>query len=96
MKSEWSINGPIGCVVATARQLFLTILMLTLAASVFAKMYEEPKSFSLKDKSQDQVDRRVLPTINIERLLEEDRANGKNPQARVRSASLSQQMSPSR
>jgi hypothetical protein len=43
-------------------------------------MYEEPRSFSLKDKSQEQAERKILPKIDIERLLVQDRARGKDPQ----------------
>jgi hypothetical protein len=45
----------------------------------FAIAYEQPKSFSLKDNSQDKVDRRVLPKIDIEKLLAEDRVRGRSP-----------------
>jgi hypothetical protein len=64
MRNKWFIAG--------LRELLLAVLVLALAISGFAKMYEEPKSFSLNDKSQDQVDRKVLPKIDIERLLAED------------------------
>jgi hypothetical protein len=43
-------------------------------------MYEEPKSFALKDESQQRVDRKVLPALDVERLRAEDRERGKNPQ----------------
>ena len=42
------------------------------------KMYEEPRSFKLQDKSQEQLDRKVLPKIDAERLQAEDRVNTKN------------------
>jgi hypothetical protein len=32
-------------------------------------MYEAPNSFALKDKSQEQVERKILPKIDAERLL---------------------------
>jgi hypothetical protein len=41
-------------------------------------MTEEPKTFSLKDKSQGQVQLKVLPAFDIERLKKEDQANRKN------------------
>lgn len=65
-----------------ARMFALAALALLLVVSVFAKMYEQPKSFSLKDKSQEEVERKVLPKINIERLLAEDRARAEKPQLR--------------
>jgi hypothetical protein len=80
MKSKWSIEGFIRSVTVMARRLFHTVLVVTLSVSVFAKMYDEPRSFSMKDKFQDRIDRKVLPKIDTERLLEEDRANSKNPQ----------------
>jgi len=43
-------------------------------------MYEEPKSFSLQDKSQEQVERKILPKVDTERLLAEDLAIGKDPE----------------
>lgn len=61
------------------RTLFLAVLVLVFAVSGFAKMYEQPKSFSLQDKSQEQVQRKVLPKVDRERLLAEDRARGKDP-----------------
>ena len=80
MRNKWFIKGLLGCVVWLGRMLFLAVLVLVLPLSGFAKMYEEPKSFSLKDKSQEQVERKILPKIDIERLLADDRARGKNPQ----------------
>ncbi|GAA0720050.1 hypothetical protein GCM10009105_29100 [Dokdonella soli] len=63
-----------------AHLLFVAVLILAFPVSGFAKMYEEPRSFSLKDKSIERVERKTLPKLNIERLLEEDRARGKEPQ----------------
>src|SRR3982074_2348708 len=68
MTNKWLIRSFQGCGV------------LVLAVSGFAVMYEEPKSFSVKDNSQEQVERKVLPKLDIERLLAEDRARGKAPQ----------------
>ena len=62
------------------RQLFLGSLIVLFPMLSIAKMYEPPRSFALNDKSQEQVERKVLPAINIERLLAEDRALGKNSQ----------------
>jgi hypothetical protein len=62
------------------RQLSLAVLVLALAVSGFAKMYEEPKSFSLKDKSQEQFEHKILPKIDTERLLAKDRTRGKDMQ----------------
>jgi lysyl endopeptidase len=58
--------------------LALAVLVLVLPAPGSAKMYEAPRSFSLKDRSEEQVQRKVLPRIDTERLLAEDRARGKN------------------
>lgn len=61
-----------------ARVLFLAGVVLVLAVPGFAKMYEEPKSFSLKDKSQELIQRKVLPKVDVERLLAEDQDRGKD------------------
>lgn len=58
--------------------LFAIILMLCQAVPGFAKMYEEPRSFSLQDKSLQQVDRKVMKKIDPESLLAEDRKRGKD------------------
>ncbi len=40
----------------------------------FARMYEEPKSFSLQQSTPiEQINLKVLPDVDVERLLEEDR-----------------------
>ncbi|MGA2421851.1 MAG: Ig-like domain repeat protein [Candidatus Acidiferrum sp.] len=54
--------------------------MLLIAVSAFAKMYEQPRSFLLKDKSQEQVERKALPTFDADRLIADDRARGKSQQ----------------
>jgi lysyl endopeptidase len=72
-------NGFAGRVVLLTRALSATALILILAQSGLAQKGEEPRSFSLNDRSQDQVDRKVLPKIDPERLLAEDRARTKNP-----------------
>jgi hypothetical protein len=46
-------------------------------------MYEEPRSFSLKDTSQEQVDRKELPAIDAQRLAEAERTRPKDPQRPV-------------
>jgi lysyl endopeptidase len=56
----------------------LAILFLGYPASGFAKMYEEPRSFSLQDKSLEQVERKVLKKIDPKSLLAEDRKRGKD------------------
>lgn len=52
-------------------------LILVLPRGGFAKMYEEPRSFSLPDKALDRIDRKVLQKVDIDRLLAEDRERGK-------------------
>jgi len=80
MGSKWFIKKSPGRVVLMAREPILAIPVLVLAVSGFAKLYEEPKSFSLRDKSQDQVDRKILPKVDTAHLLAEDRARDKDPQ----------------
>jgi len=67
MKNQWCIKGVFGG-------------LLLLAVSLFAKMYEEPKSFALKDESQGTVERKVMAPVDTARLLAEDQARGKNQQ----------------
>jgi hypothetical protein len=55
------------------------VLTLSTAVSAFARMYEQPRSFALNDRSQDQVERKVLPGISVDRLLAEDRAQPTKP-----------------
>lgn len=57
--------------------LFLAALILALPRSGFAKMYEEPRSFSLQDRSLDQVDRKILKAIDPKALLKEDQERGR-------------------
>lgn len=76
MKNKWLFD----CVLLRACKLLLVILVLLLPVSGFAKMYEEPKSFSLQDKSLNQIDRKTLTEIDVESLLAEDRKRGKTPQ----------------
>ena len=78
MKAKLFIAGlfrsPINSALVTA----MTILALTVPIAGFAKMYEEPKSFSLRDNAQEQIERKVLPKLDTERLLAEDRERGKD------------------
>jgi V8-like Glu-specific endopeptidase len=53
-------------------------VVVALQSAAFAKMYETPRSFALKDKSQEQVQRKVLPKIDTARLIAEDKERGKN------------------
>ena len=80
MKNKCFAKRFLGCAALPAHMLFIAVLIVVLAVSGFAKMYEEPKSFSLKDKSQEQVERKILPKIDVERLLADDLARGKDPQ----------------
>ena len=67
--------------VVVLRYVFLAALLAgALPASVSARMYEEPKSSALSDKSLDNVDRRVLKAINLQELLSEDRARAMTPE----------------
>jgi lysyl endopeptidase len=66
-----------------SRKPILAILLSALAVSLFAKMYEEPKSFSLKDESQERVERKTMPQVNAQRLLAEDQARTKNQRVPV-------------
>src|SRR5712692_10541956 len=65
---------------------FFAMLVAGFAGSGFAKMYETPRSFALQDKSQDQVQRKVLPKVDRERLLAEDQKRGKTPPRPLRFA----------
>jgi lysyl endopeptidase len=71
-----------GRLVSPAHLPLLAVLVLVLAVPGFAqtRQREKPRSFSLNDKSQEQVQRKVLPKVDVERLLAEDRARGKNTQ----------------
>lgn len=55
------------------KSLLVIVLMITVPAIGIAKMYEEPKSFSLTDKSLQEIDRKIMRAIDAKRLLEEDR-----------------------
>ncbi len=60
------------------RILCIAILVAAIPGPVFAKMLEEPRSFSLPDKALDQVDRRTLKAIDPKQLRAEDRARSKD------------------
>src|SRR5258706_2771763 len=64
---------------AVARALYVTALVALAATSSVAQMKEKPRTFAMIDNSQDQVERRVLPPINRD-LLVEDRTRGKDQQ----------------
>ena len=56
------------------------VLFLALTVSSFAMMYEAPRSFSIKDQSQDQVPVKIMPSVDPERLQADDRAREKDRQ----------------
>lgn len=80
MKNALFIKGPLDCLTLPARMFFLGCLILMPTASGYAKIYEEPRSFSLQDNSQEQVEREFMPKLDAERLLAEERVRGKNQQ----------------
>src|SRR5258706_13788563 len=67
---------------AVARALYVTALVALAATSSVAQMKEKPRTFAMIDNSQDQVERRVLPPINRD-LLVEDRTRRKDQQRPV-------------
>lgn len=80
MNGKCFIEQLLGRVLLPVFKFGLVITALIVAVPAFAKMDEEPKSFATIDNSQAQVDRKVLPSIDINRLLAEDRERGKDPQ----------------
>ena len=64
--------------------IFLTLLVLLLGVPVLAqvssRVKELPKSFSLNDNSQAQIERKTLPPIDTARLLAEDESRRKERQ----------------
>ena len=80
MRNKWFIKQMLSCVVFPARMLFPAVLILVFTLPGFAKMYEEPKSFSSKDLSMEQVNLKILPKVDTERLLSKDRTRGKDPE----------------
>jgi hypothetical protein len=79
MENKWVVTSFCRRVVVLAQTLSVATLIVGSTGSVLAVMAEEPKSFSLKDNSQEHVDRKVLSKIDVERLLAEDRAQGTRP-----------------
>lgn len=65
--------------VARVRMLFLAVLFLVSAASAFARMEEEPRSFSLgsEGKRLEQIQVKLLPKVDAQLLLSQDRAVNK-------------------
>lgn len=80
MRNKWIIKSFLAYVALPVRMLFLAVAVLGLAVAGSAKMYEEPKSFSLQDKSLEQVERKTLPKVDAERLMAEDKARDKDRQ----------------
>lgn len=72
------LSSPIRRAAMRRIPIIVAVLSLALAGNVFAKMYEEPKSFSLNESLQ-QVDRRVVEEIDPERLEAAERERGKDP-----------------
>src|ERR1035438_7058569 len=61
-------------------KIFLAALLFMLAVLGFAKMYEQPRSFALNDRSQDQVEVKALPQFDTDSLVAEDRARARDRQ----------------
>jgi lysyl endopeptidase len=82
MRNEWLIKSSRSCVIFVARKFVIAALVSVLAVSGFAKMYEEPKSFSLKEAAQDQekVQVKIMPKVDAERLQADDKARLRDPQ----------------
>lgn len=68
--------------VLQSHSLLLAVMLLALAVpgSAQRREREQPRSFSLNDKSQEQVERKVLPKVDTKRLLAENQARRKNAQ----------------
>jgi lysyl endopeptidase len=62
----------------TFRLPILATLVLMLALAGFAKMYEQPRSFALNDKSQDHVEVKSLPKFDTTSLVAEDQEQAKD------------------
>jgi lysyl endopeptidase len=82
MKDRRYTEGWLGCRVVLGRMLVFAALALIPAASAFARMEEEPRSFSLagETKALEQVQRKLLPKVDVELLLAQDRDHLKNLQ----------------
>ena len=59
--------------------LLVLVFVVSAAAQVSRPPKEKPRSFALNDNSQNQVDRKILPAIDTQRLLEEDRSRERDP-----------------
>jgi lysyl endopeptidase len=79
MSNRWFGKGFAGARRLLSHRLLLTAALLALPVAGLARMYEAPRSFSVS-APLDQVERKVLPAIDTERLLAEDRTRGKNPE----------------
>ena len=55
-------------------------MLLVSVVSGWAKMHEEPRSFALKDRSQEQVERKGLPPVDLTAALTEDQLRDRNKQ----------------
>lgn len=82
MKDRRSTEGSRGCKALLVRVLFLAALILAPAASAFARMEEEPRSFSLagETKRLEQVQLKTLPRVDTELLLAQDQKRRKELQ----------------
>jgi hypothetical protein len=57
----------------------LAALALLLGGTGMAPMYEQPRSFSLKEAPLEAVQRKVLPVLDVENLQEQDQQRRKDP-----------------
>ncbi|MEP6934044.1 MAG: hypothetical protein ABI988_08910, partial [Nitrospirota bacterium] len=78
MRNNRFIHNSFGSTVLQLSSFLFVVLVLSDLG--FAKMDEEPKSSSLLDLSLERVEQKVLPKVDVERLLAEDRAGGKTLQ----------------
>jgi lysyl endopeptidase len=72
MKPETFFGG----LAVPIRRSMTAALLLVLAIPAHGKMTEEPRSFQLAQKSLAQIDRKVLPPVDNEKMLREDRQRG--------------------
>lgn len=80
MRNKWLMTRFCSYEILRTHKACLAALAIGLAVPAFAKMYEEPKSFSINDKSQEQVDIRTLPAIDPNALLTAGQGRSKDPQ----------------
>lgn len=80
MRYRWFTNRFVDGVVLLNRT-FLGAVLISISAGLLLgqQKYEDPRSFSLADLSQDRIDRKVLPPVDVDRLLAEDRARRQTP-----------------